>query len=193
MMDPTLLDSDEIATEITDDLRGRVKSELDPGERLLWVGRPEAARVHPFVEWGMWITGVLLVPCVMFAGVFPPSLIFVVYCGLAFVAFSLNRWMERRRLAETLYALTDRRAIIWEPWTLKQGAFRVQTLSRGEVASLSRIEYEDGSGDIHFRVKGIDFARGVQVGPTRFRGIVGVRGVENLVRRTLMDHEGSAE
>ena len=46
MTTPAPFDSDEIAGDLADDLRGRVKSELDPDERLLWVSR--AQFVAPF-------------------------------------------------------------------------------------------------------------------------------------------------
>jgi len=40
MTDPALTVPDEIVGGLSDDLRGRVKSELEPGERLLWASVP---------------------------------------------------------------------------------------------------------------------------------------------------------
>jgi hypothetical protein len=67
----------------------------------------------------------------------------------------------------------------------RKGAIVVQSVARDGVAGVLRIEYPDGSGDVRFRLKGIEIVDGVPVNPTVFRGIADVRRVEELARRTL--------
>ncbi len=71
MGDAFLDDANLPGDDFSEDLRGRVKQELDPGERLLWAGRPlplpPRAPIGPIV-WGA-IAGVLLaVAIASFAG-----------------------------------------------------------------------------------------------------------------------------
>ena len=97
-------------------------------------------------------------------------------------------WL-RRKAKGTCYALTDRRAIIWEA-----GSFlSVQVLSYrpAELTKIRRIEYGDGTGDLVFE-------ENIMIGPrnngypttTRqrhgFMSIDHVRQVEELLRKALL-------
>jgi hypothetical protein len=201
MTTPAPFDSDEIAGDLADDLRGRVKSELDPDERLLWVGRATHAKSPSL---GCVIAGAAVVVgagLVAVVGLLPslsawindgsPQTFGVVAALIGFLTLlaTLFAWSNRLRVlaqnAVTLYALTDRRAIIWMPAWSRKGAMVVQSVVRGGIAGVDRIEYADGSGDVRFRLKGIEIVDGIPVNPAVFRGIADVRRVEELARRTL--------
>jgi hypothetical protein len=128
MTTPALFESDEIAGDLADDLQGRAKSELDPGERLLWAGRATHAKSTPL---GCVVAGaavVIVAGLVAAVGLLPsvsarindgsPQTFGVVAALIGFLTFlaTLFVWSQRRlviaRNAGTLYALTDRRAII---------------------------------------------------------------------------------
>jgi len=95
-----------------------------------------------------------------------------------------TRLAERVKRSGTLYALTDRRAIIWLPEP-RLGAVKVYTVTRGSLEGVHRLEFSDGSGDLLFRLKG-HRPEVESWGPTAFEGIAEVRRVEEQVRRTLV-------
>jgi hypothetical protein len=184
-----------------DDARGLVKAELEPGERLLWSGRhvPKAEPVS-----GSTVAGLATV--VVAGGVSLASFVTLfrhptgeiaglVFLGLAsfvvtfFVALGTLAGLNNRRKARetkegTLYALTDRRAIIWVPDRAK-GALAVYSIPRGQVARVHRLEYPDGTGDVVLTLR--DKASFPWQTPSAFEGIPAVRRVEEQVRRTLID------
>ena len=108
--------------------------------------------------------------------------------GLIVLAFAIQGWFNRRRLEQTgfkpTYALTDRRAILWTPnvYNALPGAVEVCSVFRGNIKTIHRIEYPDGTGDVVFN----RFASEEGWMNTSFDGIPDVRRVEDLVRRTLM-------
>lgn len=197
-------DPGSIDDELSDDLRARVKAELEPGERLLWSARPFVRQEGLS---GKFVAGVLIAIVLSVVGGVSWSRVYwnplgevsgplFFGCCLGLVDFFLvlglvwNRFekrSERARKANTLYALTDRRAIIWSPVpSPNRGAFRVDTIPRGGFAAVHRVEFPDGSGDVVFRdrVVGADFEVFSSLG---FYGIAEVRRVEEQVRRTLIE------
>src|SRR4051794_1017183 len=124
------------ADALPEELRSLVNSELAPGERLLWAARP--TRQPPLDLRGL--AGATLVPVSMFlvsgicfaaldgsfgpviarqeglfvtTGLLAGTLGFVVICGI--IVKLGSRSQGRSRSLRTLYALTDRRAILWTP------------------------------------------------------------------------------
>jgi len=104
---------------------------------------------------------------------------------------TISAWNHRRteiaRTGGTLYALTDRRAIIWVPED-RRGTVAVHSFRPGQVGRVHRIERPDGSGDVIFALSrdvGYPFT------PEGFKGIAGVRRVEEQVRRTLVPEPAS--
>ena len=174
-----------------------VKPELQPGERLLWTSRAGAGAPSTALwpsSWSAWIwffgfvaVGVCCLglsnnqrPGVdgLLAAIGVLSEITALFFVVGFVSNCFSRWDERRKMTGQVYALTDRRAVIWAP--AKRSAVSVHTFQRGTIRAevLHRVQYPDGSGDISFRVSYQE--------PSGFRGIAEVRRVEELIRRFLV-------
>jgi hypothetical protein len=198
-------DAGAMLDDLTDGMRGRIKTELVPGERLLW-----AARCHPRPDEGL---GGFLVTelfnvvflgagglCVgIHSGAFRPYLasssgvlqgfgLVVGFLGILGHVCMVLAWFEHRaeraRLASEFYAVTDRRAILWRLKSNIRGA-AIYSLRRGEVAHVHRVEYADGSGQLRFALSGRireDFWPSL-----RFESIFEVRRVEELARETLIE------
>jgi hypothetical protein len=208
MGEPDRIGPVAISDDLGDDLRSRIKSELDPGERLLWSGRPVTVppRSNRGVVIAGLVAGVLLLLSVSSFALYArdprpdptprgemPTLVgfgLFTFAGAAVITLILaavlnNRRSERVKKSGTLYALTDRRAIIWVPET-GRGAVKVYTIPRGTIRGVHRLEYADGSGDVLFRAVGHEF-QDLYLGPPGFEGIADVRRVEEQVRRTLVE------
>jgi hypothetical protein len=180
-----------------------VKPELQPGERLLWAaiqqprptrtGRPPWTSSYYavvliglslalfFVAFGplrqhfLFAEGFIVLAGMVFA-------IVGIIAGLIAVGSWIERWAIGGRTYRKMYAVTDRRAVIWIPQS-DSGAVEVHTMARGTIAMVNRLEYPDGSGDVNFLlVAGLSPS-----GPNRFEGVSEVRRVEDLARRTLID------
>lgn len=119
--------------DLSEDLRAQIKPELAAGERRLWAGRsgnrPAGAEATPMFALFTGDVGLVGVAC------------------LAAFAEPSEARAERRRIRGELYALTDRRAIIWRP-PPRSGAVEVFSLPRGTLKGVPSREYPDGSGDV---------------------------------------------
>lgn len=206
MTDPVPLGFDEVAAELEADLRGRVKSELDPDERLLWVGRPVRLPTRSGCFWYGVAVVVIALAVVLFAllgtaGIAPRERDMVQSAGVGALIVALltaagttSGWLARRKatseFAQRLYALTNRRAIVWLP-ARPRGAVRVVSIPRGKVRTVHRIEFPDGSGDVIFTTPGMAVETEMTldtpyVVPAGFHGVADVRRVEEQVRRVLI-------
>jgi hypothetical protein len=115
------------------DLEARLKSELQSGERVVWAGQPRIdLAVRPawfLVPFGIVFIGFALLFMAVAGGMAwlanaflfgPGGLIgLLACCGIPFLAVGLlmvrsSAWLKRQA-GNTLYALTDRRAIVFEP------------------------------------------------------------------------------
>jgi hypothetical protein len=183
-----------------DDFRGRIKSALASDESLLWSARPRLPRMRRIAV----IPAMFVIVLTSLSGLaltamlgilereeLNPLVLIMALCLApavlgAFIVFDLSRrviaWLiSRWRLARTIYAVTDQRAIV----ALAGGAageLQLFSLLPGMLDGTSRFEYPDGSGDVYFEGLGKP-ARGL-VG---FFGIRSVRRVEELVCETLID------
>jgi hypothetical protein len=181
-------------SSLTPELADRVAAELGRDEELVWAGQPRvdlATRPAFFlVPFGIVFTGFAVVWMVV-AGLFTFGLL--APCGLPFIAVGIAliaspAWL-RSRARRTIYALTNQRAIIWEPtW------FRSSTVRKYTPAGLGRIsrhERSDGSGDLVFEefTTYTNDSDGSNWHRTRrgFMGIDAVREIEELLRRTLLE------
>ena len=193
----------ELNGEIGEEAFARIKSELDPGERLLWAGRPLSKPIvfgRGYLISGLlasvfFVLGFVFLRMTFRAGLAPDEkpvglLIFMFFMAFIIVMGILisrrENYTQHSRTESSLYALTDRRAIAWLPVVKKQGV-QVVSIHKGESLSLSRIDYPDGTGDVLFRskVKGEyeEFDRNEFTG---FEGVVNPRLVSEMCRRTLI-------
>jgi hypothetical protein len=198
--------NDDLATDLTEDLRARVKSELEPGERLLWSSRsvpPPAAIGARYFIFGtialvLFALGLVAIaytlggPRPVFANRESTIPLGLFLCGVGGVMFALTvavGWgsrVELRRKANVCYAITDRRAIVWLPEP-QPDAVRVISLRRGRIKSVERVERGDGSGNLEFSWPRIHHSHWRLSG---FEHIPEVRRVEQIVRNNLMQDEG---
>ncbi len=196
--------------DLPPDLASRVRAELDSGERLVWVGQPRpdlyVRKAFVLVPCGVFFAGFAVFWIAMATGILgfakaqanaPPAPfgLFAVFplCGLPFVLIGLGMiaspvWL-RVMARKTVYALTDRRAIVWEPaWV---GNPTVRSYAAAGLGKMSRVEGRDGAGDLvfeEFTTTSRDSHGNVNRTTTRrgFLAISEVRKVEELVRLTLL-------
>lgn len=176
----------------------RIKPELVPGERLIWAGQakpPRGISGHSFAT--IYCVGFAAVAAFGIAalfGVFGPRfrtiettlatvgvgsgiISFMIAIGL--VASLFDKRAERKLLRGTLYALTDARAISWSP---TGAGLTVNSIRRGSLKGIHRLEYADGSGSVIF-----DTPPAAPGGAAPgFHEIPDVRRVEALVRLHLI-------
>lgn len=192
-----MLDVPPALDDLADDDRARVKAELAPGERLLWAGRPIPKPVRvtggyliaAFFALGCGAICVLLIlslraPAGRFApaendgrtvGAFSAGFLAVITTWMTISAWR-SKLAAARGEARRIYALTDRRAIFWQPVAGSEGV--IVTSYRPElIENLYRIENPDGSGDVKFS--------GTGPSGSGFDNIADVRRVEDLVRMNL--------
>lgn len=170
--------------EIAPDLADRVARELSSDERLVWLGQPRL----DIVAWPAFIMVPFGIVFTWFALSWmndAPGL--AAAFGIPFVAAGVGLvlsplWL-RAVARRTVYAVTDRRAIIWEPRLL--GGVDVQSFTASGLGQMSRTERSDGCGDLVFRVTATGFGDRVRTEQQGFMGIDRVRDVEDLIRKTL--------
>lgn len=181
-------------TDLAPDVRERLERELQPGERILWTGQPAPWRtlrvaatlaVAVFgLPWTAFATLMLLSfanDAVEHGGLLHWTPVVMLSCfvlvGVGMLAAPL--W-GLRGAARTAYAVTSQRVILveGEGWR----AVSVRVYGREALASLIRIEHEDGSGDLVLEEtpgrNGVNYRRGLMAIPR-------VREVEALLRSVL--------
>jgi hypothetical protein len=207
-MDTPLFENSSLPPE----LDSRVRAELRDGEQLLWVGQPRprwlSRETVPVMLFGLPFTG-FAVFWVGFAvwlvsgnpGKNNPGLLFQVcfpMFGLPFIVIGLglltSPYWHYRRALRTCYALTDRRAIVWEAGNF--GSVTVRSYEPGALTAMERVEYADGSGDLVFEeVRRVwTGSKGRRRTSTERRGFLAVddvRTIETLVRKALLSDDKS--
>jgi hypothetical protein len=195
------------------ELDARVRSELDHGEQLLWVGQPLPTRFAratiPIVLFGIpWTAFAILwtAMALWFAGGGVPipqaglgaifSICFPLW-GVPFILIGLGMltspFWARRKAKRTCYALTDRRALLFVA-----GAFRsveVRSYRPADLRKMFRRENADGSGDLVFEevMQVRSSNQGGRTTTTQARGFLGidnVREIEELLRKALLSDSG---
>src|SRR6185437_4966645 len=95
-------------------MRLRISDELAAGEHLVWTGRSHhPARSEPWLGLALTLIAVLVIAALAFGSKAGHLFFFVLLAALIFLAV-----VSQRRPAPAgigLYALTDRRAILWLP------------------------------------------------------------------------------
>jgi hypothetical protein len=196
MADALLFGSSNLPPE----LDARVRGELQRDEQLLWVGQPLPARFArggcllalfgvPFTAFALiWIAATTFM-----AGSVSGFLSCFALFGLPFLIIGLGMlgspfWL-RQRAKRTCYALTGRRAIVWNAgWW---GSVEIRSYEPGQLTRIRRVEYPDGCGDLVFEeiaTVGAD-CDGDRTTTTRrygFMAIQRVHEVEELLRKVLL-------
>lgn len=137
----------------------RLQRYLLPGERLAWTGRPPAGArfsgrdvfLIPFsLLWGgfaiFWEAAVLGIPITAPSGSGPP--LFMALFGIPFVVIGLylifgRFWVDAWMRANTLYALTDRRALVLR-------TFLGERLLTARLETPNLEMRKDGRGNLRF-------------------------------------------
>jgi hypothetical protein len=179
-------------------LQNRVRSELKPGESIVWIGQPNPNRL-------MW-TGFLLwfffIPWTAFslfwtagaAGFRIPTFtritdLFPLF-GLPFILIGLGGlsspfWIRWKAL-NTVYVITDRRA-----FSLEGGrTFVVRNYTPEKLGNLVRKERDDGSGDLILDTTWYKDSDGdSRKNELGFYGIPDVKRVEYLLERLAANRQ----
>jgi hypothetical protein len=194
-------------TMLPPELEERVNGELEPGERLVWSGQPRAGWAVaascliwlfalPWTAFALFWTGAaagLLDGWMGGANAPQPfqwfRLLFALW-GVPFILvglgmFSTPYWVWRRG-KRTCYALTDRRAIVWQPGLWR--SVHVRSYRPEQLKQMSRVERSDGSGDLIFEQRhGRDSDGDRTTTSYGFLGIERVREVEDLIEKNLLE------
>ena len=192
------------------EVRNKINAELQSGERLLWAAQPipglYARGAWPLMIFGLVFTGFSVFwiggagAMIWFsddgpaddAGIGRIFNCFPLF-GLPFFAVGMGLvtspiWM-RRAAKRSIYAVTDRRAIICQgrPW----GGVEIRSFGPGDLTSMTRVELSNGAGDLVFRellTESYD-SKGHRTSNRKVIGFVAIEGVhdvENLVRTQLI-------
>lgn len=197
-------------TATADDLPGPLRDALagavQPGEVVRWSGRPGPVR-DDMTEWlssvvgWMWV--IVTVP-------FTIGLAYLVHLGpnrdpqaspawtvlvcTVFVGIGLlparMPARKRKRFANTVYAVTDRRAVVietwWAGWWCWWRSPWVQSFWPAELGKLRRVDYPAGRGDVVLAERIVhDSEWGDRIELDAFLNVLGAREVEALVRSLL--------
>lgn len=188
----------------------RVVDELADGEHLIWVGqpRPDLYSRGWFIPvfFGLFFIGFSLVWMAL------PLAMGVVFsgagaakegaagtlCGMPFLCFALfglpfliiggfimaAPFRARSFARNTVYALTNRRAIVFQAggWN----TMTVRTFEPTMLHNLIRVENPDGSGSLIFQENLVGYGRRASTHRYGFLGIDHVAHVENLIRDHLL-------
>jgi len=171
-------------------MRLEAEKELEPGEKLLWFGRPDPLRASlstigtflfgiPWTAFALfWTFGAMGFNIKNLSRMGPMSLfplfgIPFILIGAGMLLSPVLAYLENKR---TLYIITDRRAAII---AIKiKGNRTVQSYRADDIGSIEREEKADGSGDIYF-VKDSD--DGIRLRrPSRSVGFFGVPEVRRV-------------
>jgi hypothetical protein len=193
---------DDLTRDVNDELRARIKGELEPGERVLWAGWSSPPLAPPGL--GSYFVGAVSLVLLVFGAIScahavgrPRALpdensmaLGIVLCivGILFssglIASFFVRRNARRRGAGVSYAVTDRRVIIWTPEPNSDG-IRILTMSGAQIRNIVRVQRLDGSGDLELFSTGQEISYFYHSGPG-FKHIPEVRRVEQIIRNNLM-------
>jgi hypothetical protein len=185
---------------IEPELRRALDAELAGGERIVWLRQP--------VPWLIWRASLVVlifgVPWTAFAvfwtlgaagligksGARPSgwwAYIFPLW-GVPFILFGLamlsSPYWTARAARRTIYAITNRRAIVWlaKGW----GKTEVQSFEPKRVLSLTRTERANGSGDLVFEQFRETHGSSTTTIRRGFMGLSVVRDAEEVLRETLL-------
>jgi hypothetical protein len=176
-----------------------IRDELELGERVLWAAHTQRmgdSEGCPLAVAAPVLIGLYLVALVCYRivveGRFPQGepvavVLFVlslaagIFATFAMVAGTIASRRERRRPRDLLNVVTDRRVIARYPDVLAEERPLTVSVRPGECAAIERTDLPDGRGHLALVIPA---ARGLH--SVRLENVPDVRGVEGLVRRTLL-------
>jgi hypothetical protein len=131
-----------------------LRSYLDPGEKLLWMGRPIQGIVFTLLDWYfipfsvVWLGVALIISLANLKKTAAPvdAVMSVLFIGIGIYWLIGRFFVDSFYRARLVYGVTDRRAII------ASGVFRrsVQSIDLSSLSGLKLEERGDGSGTISF-------------------------------------------
>lgn len=185
------------------DLSAMIDAELAKGERLDWIGRPipwlRARSSLGSTVFGLLFTGFAFY-WVSSAGGFggrggfprPPGGGAFALVGIPFVLVGLGMTLSPLgmfyKAMHTAYAITDRRALTIERNLL--GRVVVRSFSPESLATITRNQHADGSGDLVFRREYRPSGRRGQFIDIGFLGVPDVKAVEDRIRDLVHRGDG---
>jgi hypothetical protein len=164
-----------------------VQSFTNPGERLIWCGRPtrDAAAVSNYLQSliglaFLAISGLLIIVPDETSPETPTGLILL---GVPFLAVGI--WMATRTLrdylmaAYTFYGVTDQRVLIIRTWPTTT----IKSYGPDDLDDITTTENADGSGDVQFKKYYFGAVRNANAIPERigFWGVPDAYGVSHHI------------
>ena len=174
------------------------QAQLEPGERLLWHGKPDPKRgllaTIPLVLFAIPWTAFALFWTAAASGLWfddakpGPMSLFGLF-GVPFILVGLGMltspyWLYKKA-KQTVYALTNRRAMIITGASTK----KIQSFTGNDMGAIERTERSNGTGDVNFATM-VGKKSDVTVG---FMGIADARRVERLMLDTFKKEAGTKE
>lgn len=184
--------------DLDPDARARVDAELEPGEHLLWAGTGRVGRVGldaltrlmsrqgvPMIVIPIAIAVVVGLVAMRgmhapFAGLMLGLVILVMLMSPVMMFRGIAGQVMKEFDAPLLYALTDRRALVWTPDPLGRGV-AVRSFVPEQMNASLRVDRPDGTGDLVFHESWGGPGRGVI--RHGFYGIPAPATVERLLRQ----------
>jgi hypothetical protein len=147
----------DIAASLSAPLAARLEAALDPGEEVIWVGQPRpGVMIRPtyvLVPFGLGLTGLATLIGTSLVINAPAHWLGFVCLGAPFIVLALaglalrySPFWVRGCAKQTLYVLTNRRALIMEP--SRFGGLMTSSFSPVGLGHMTIREYRDGSGDL---------------------------------------------
>jgi hypothetical protein len=172
-----------------------LRRQLDDGERLVWSGQPLPGKL----AWAQLPSLLVAVPWTAFVVCFSVvaarekgAALFLLPFFLVGVMLATAPWRAYRRASQTIYALTNLRALVVSPSTELMSIGRLDVVSY-VPSTMSRSSNRDGSGDLVFSTVTTRRKGGEHVERKGFLGIANAFEVERLVRRELLSSSSSAD
>jgi hypothetical protein len=129
-----------------------IRDLLEPGERLLWQGRPEPGRgpVDPEFLPALWVCWALALALLAWWAIDEDAWSALGVGALVIaLLLSLAAWASTRRVPRHhAYAVTDRRVLMVAG---RRRGIRVAAYAPPMIATIQRHDHEDGTADIVFR------------------------------------------
>lgn len=188
----TTFDNSDFAS-LSPDLETMIGGELDGDEKLVWVGRPRIDRrvlaLLPVSVCGLFACGLVIFWIIKAFSASSVVALYLLLPGTVSLAVIATPFWAGHKASRTCYALTDRRAITFEP-ELWHG-LRVRSDLPDNLRDFWRTERGDGSGDLIFKeIKGYSSEGFPNIIRRGFLAIDDVRAVEDLIRSTFPETLG---